>query len=354
MSIADYAQIISGSLSGNNPPITSTSVRGHAAVSFSANTTLPALMWEERPGVIVWVTVSPSRQAELPSLAEAVVAQSGPASIPGRLVVPNTGSPWTAHGNTGSALVIARFQGAECVGWGFIDKCRPAIDDRTFINRVGDSTTVAGSVPPEVDRVRILPQFREPIDVVPFSYAGYTSRYYSASLPQDFAGSVEWLDATGTVLATTHGANTDVQAGIAGLRVARVQVAGNAVQLSADVDRSDPSPSDASLTVIQYAGTAVPPQPIVCTYVTMFGPYAATCSSPAQFNLWDTFDGMVFGAAGIDVTSVLVDGHVVEFHTSPAIPDRRFFVAAGSQAVFLDSAGNPITVPPPIDRQQNP
>ena len=44
-------------------------VRGHTAVLFEDNGQYPAVMWEERPGVLVWVAVPSSRQAELMSIA---------------------------------------------------------------------------------------------------------------------------------------------------------------------------------------------------------------------------------------------------------------------------------------------
>lgn len=353
ISLEDYAATFLGSLNGDRAAVTPTTVRGHPAVSFMADQSSPALMWEERSGVVVWVTVPPSRQSELTSLAEHIELQPGPSSMPGVLVVPNR----QRGGDTDNVgdLVIARFQGAECVGWGYIDRCKEGIDDRTFINRVfqGDSTIVAGAVPPQVDRVRIRPEFGEPVDVTPFSFAGFTSRYYTATLPGDFVDSVEWLAASGAVLATTVAANTDAQAGIEGWRVARIKIAGHAVQLSADLNSAGVS-ADGSLGAIKYTGTAVPTQPLLCTYVTLFGPYAVTCSSPAELNVSDSFDGIVFGAAGPDVASVLVDGHAVELRPSPEIVDRRFFAAAGSQVVFLDTDGNAIAVPPPIDRQQTP
>jgi hypothetical protein len=203
VTIEQYAADLGPTQPDSSPTaLAPTTVRGHAAVLFNDNAQYPAVLWEERPGVIVWVAVPPSRQAELGSLAEAVVVQTGPASIPGRLVVPNTGGPWTAPDNNGSALLIARFQGAECVGWGYIDKCRDGIADRTFVIPSEDSVVVAGSVPPDVDRVLVVPQSGQPIVITPFSYAGFTSRYYQTTLSNDHAQSVKWLAVDGTVLAT--------------------------------------------------------------------------------------------------------------------------------------------------------
>lgn len=51
--------------------------------------------------------------------------------------------------------------------------------------------------------------------------------------------------------------------------------------------------------------------------------------------------------------AVRVDGQPVELRVSPEITDRRFFVAAGSQAVFLDKTGKTMPVPPPVDRHQD-
>jgi|GEM_PF-5181100 len=359
ISIEEYAGGRTISQASPTPHVSATTVRGHPAVSFSEaqekpTTPTAGLMWEERAGVIAWVTVPASRQAELPAIAEGLQTYVGPPSIPGRLVVPNTGVPWGVgvSGNNGSGLLIARFQGKECVAWGYIDTCGGGIEDRTFVHRLGSATAVAGSVPPEVTRVRVLPEFGEPVETAPFSYAGFTSRFYQATLQQDYAASVEWLTADGTVV-STYEVDNDSAAGFGGWPVFRARVDGKAVQLTADIDTTGTTP-DPAIGAGKFTGTADRADSLLCTYITMFGPYAVTCSSPEQFNLWDNFNGIVFGAAGSDVGSVVVDGKSVELHSSPDITDRRFFVIVGSKAVFLDRNGDEIAVPAPIDGSQNP
>jgi hypothetical protein len=357
LSVEAYATNRSIGIASPDGEATATTVRGHPAFSLaepqkSPTAVSPGLMWEERPGVIVWVTVPASRAAELPAIAESLQKYAGPTSIPGRLVVPNTGVPWgvAISGNNGSGLVAARFHGTECVAWGYIDSCDASIESRTFVNPLGDATAVAGAVPPDVDAVRVNPQFGDPVVVTPFSYAGFSARFYQATLTQDFAQSVEWLAADGTVIDSYE---IEAEAAAGGLPVARAQVNGRGVRLSADFDTAGNSP-DQSFGVGKYMGTADVPQPMLCVYLTLFESSAVACSSPPQLNLVDTFDGILFGAVGPDVAAVIIDGQPVELLTSPEIPDRRFFVAAGSAGAFLDANGDPIIVPTPVDRSQNP
>lgn len=352
MSIENYALSVAGDLIPDPSKQTATTVRGHAAISFTVEPSSPALLWEERPGVIVWIAVPVARQRELATLAAGIELSPGPSSMPGQLVIPNTGRPWATVGNTvngAAGLVAARFQGAECIGWGYIDECKDGIKDRTFVVLLDESTAFTGAVPPNVDRVRVTPLFGEPVVVTPFSYAGFASRFYQISLPQDYAKTVEWLGSDGAVLAT-YDVDTDALGGFGGWPVARVRLDGRAFQLSADYDSAGTSP-DPSIGVGKHvSGT----EAVLCVYLTPFGPSAVACSSPEQLNVSDTFAGVAFGAAGSDVASVLVDGEPVELRASPEIPDRRFFVEPGSQVTFLDRAGKKITVPPPIDRQPQP
>ena len=194
-----------------------------------------------------------------------------------------------------------------------------------------------------------MPLFGTPVVVSPFSYAVFASRFYQVTLPQDFAEKVEWLSSDGAVLAT-YTVDNEALAGFGGWTVARVRLDGRAFQLSADYDSAGTSP-DPSIGVGKYASGT---EARLCVYLTPFGPSAVACSSPEQLNVWDSFDGIVFGAAGQNVASVSVDGQPVELRVSPEIPDRRFFVAPGSQATFLDSAGKEIAVPAPIARQPQP
>jgi hypothetical protein len=352
LSLDDYAALLgAGSPTTGVSAESATTVRGHPAVALKIENASPGLMWEERPGVIVWVVVPSPRERELASLAEGVQRQVGPSSIPGRLVVPNTGVPWRfdPSGNNGSGLVVARFQGTECVAWGYIDSCDDGIEHRTFVSQIGDATIVAGAVPTNVDAIRVTPQFGQPVVVKPFSYGGFSARFYQASLPQDFAQSVDWLTADGSVI-DRYEIDSDAQGG--GFPIARVQVDGHGLRLSADFDTVGGTP-DPNVGVGKFVSPNVS-QPTLCVYLTLFERSAVTCSSPPQLNVSDTFDGIVFGAVDPEVASVLVDGQPVALKVSPEIPDRRFFVAAGSDAVFLDGAGKAINVPPPVDRQQNP
>jgi hypothetical protein len=136
------------------------------------------------------------------SIAETVVLQKGPSTIPGRLLVPNTGGPWRGADTTSMGLVIAKFSGKECVGWGGINKCSDRIEDRTFAAHFPSAVYIAGSVPTEVKRVRVQPETGDPVEVTPFAYGGLSSRFYQVTLPPDTVASVAWLGADGSVIAT--------------------------------------------------------------------------------------------------------------------------------------------------------
>jgi hypothetical protein len=201
VTLEEYATML-GPMKPAAPTPAPSTVRGHSAVLFEDNGQYPAVMWEERPGVLVWVAVPPSREAELTSIAEAVVLQKGPSTIPGRLLVPNTGEPWRARNNNGTGLIVARFSGKECVGWGYIDKCSDRIEDRTFSAHFPSAVYIAGSVPTEVERVRVRPESGDPVEVTPFAYGGSFSRFYQVTLPPDTVASVDWLGADGSAIAT--------------------------------------------------------------------------------------------------------------------------------------------------------
>ena len=201
VTLEEYATML-GPMQPAAPTPAPSTVRGHSAVLFEDNSQYPAVMWEERPGVLVWVAVPPSRQAELTSIAEAVVLQKGPSTIPGRLLVPNTGEPWRARNNNGTGLIVAKFSGKECVGWGYIDKCSDRIEDRTFAAHFPSAVYIAGSVPSEVESVRVRPESGDPVEVTPFAYGGSSSRFYQVTLPPDTVATVDWLGADGNVIAT--------------------------------------------------------------------------------------------------------------------------------------------------------
>jgi|GEM_PF-3070628 len=215
VTLEEYALNLGSGLQTTRPATTSTVVRGHTALLFEDNGQYPAVMWEERPGVLVWVAVPPTRQSELASIAETVVLQRGPSTIPGRVLVPNTGEPWRAQDNTGSGLVIAQFSGKDCVGWGGINKCSDRIEDRTFAAHFPSAVYIAGSVPIDVGRVRVQPEIGDPVEVTPFAYGGSSSRFYQVTLPPETVASVDWLGADGNVIATYQPAGESVVGGLA-------------------------------------------------------------------------------------------------------------------------------------------
>ena len=182
--------------------IEATEVRGHPAVRATLN--LPGVVWEERPGVLVWVIVPVDRQGELDRIAANVRRVPGPTSIQSLVVVPRTGSAYEANDNNGMGLVVGRLGATECVGGGLIDSCRQDIDERTQVQGTGlNELSVAGSVPTNVVSVRITLRRGAPLIVTPFTFANYSNRFFGALIANDRPTTVEWLDSAGMTVAST-------------------------------------------------------------------------------------------------------------------------------------------------------
>lgn len=184
-----------GPTQGNGTQTDST-VRGHAAIRYS-NEVDPAVVWQERPGVLVWVTVPADRTDELMSIAEGVRLTDGPTTIPNRAMVTELAEPWDAWDNDGDGLIVATSAGQECIGLDYVETCGTTIEDRTIVRVASDGTTaVAGSTPTDVTSIRITVTGNDPIEINTIPFANNPSRYYSTVVPAGAVEAITWINAT--------------------------------------------------------------------------------------------------------------------------------------------------------------
>jgi hypothetical protein len=189
-------------------PTSPTTVRGHDAIRY-LDEDRPALVWQERPGVLVWVAVSANREDELTTIAENIRLMPGPDSIPWALVVPGTGERYDASDNNGDGLLVVRDGARECFGWGYVIACSDAPFSNTFMHELDGRRTVTGVVPPDVERVRLSFPAGNSIEVEPFAVNGITMHVFEVEIGDAYVIGMEWLDGDGTVVAsTTSAANT--------------------------------------------------------------------------------------------------------------------------------------------------
>ena len=182
-------------------------VRGHVGARFMAELD-PALVWQERPGVLVWVAVPPQRAGDLDAIAVGVRVAAGPRTIAAQVVVPVGTEHYTATDNDAAGLLAAHaaVQGAECIGYQFIDSCGQTIASRTFLSTTSDHTVVAGSTPSGVALVHVTTSDGVVTTGVPVAaLPGFTSRYFDITVAGTVR-TVEWLDAAGNLLASTDAA----------------------------------------------------------------------------------------------------------------------------------------------------
>ena len=197
---------------GRPGSFSSTTVRGHSAVRFE-NGDSPAIVWEERPGVLVWVSVLPDQVDSLLSIAEGIRPMPGPSVIPHRVVVGNTlTNPsvvgYDADDNDGDGLVIVRIGDTECVGFGFVDGCGDGIAANTVVRPRGDTIDLVGATPPNVATVRFTFSDGGTVEAEPGPFANYRSHFYSVGYGPGIGvdpGSVgvvrvDWLGTSGEVL----------------------------------------------------------------------------------------------------------------------------------------------------------
>ncbi|MCU1387635.1 MAG: hypothetical protein JWL72_973 [Ilumatobacteraceae bacterium] len=203
-----YASDARSSLGGGENPPSAVTVRGHAAIAYTSGDG-PAVVWQERAGVLVWLTVPPEDADQLLTIANGVRRIPGPTDIPSRVMVAGTGHPYDASRNNGDGLVVARAGGQVCAGYGFVGTCSQDIADLTFIDASNpDAVSLAGWTSANVTSVK----FEFPTSVGDFvavdtqQFADYDGRFFdfplqSADSPTPLPTHVEWLDATNAVVA---------------------------------------------------------------------------------------------------------------------------------------------------------
>jgi hypothetical protein len=194
-----YAQMW-GPTQGSGP-IESTTIRGHDAIAY-LNEIRPALVWEERPGVLVWVSVPAELEPQLKSIAEGIRRRAGPRTIPAKIVAAGFAIPYDAQDNDGDNLLIGRSGNTECVGFGFITSCEQGVAARTFIDEHDPSEIrVSGWVPANITSVRILAPDGSNVTDETKSVGGLTGRYFATTLtPAVSPVAIEWLDSEGNVV----------------------------------------------------------------------------------------------------------------------------------------------------------
>lgn len=197
---ADYAAFWGPSRATPDTGTRPTVVRGHDAISYT-NEIAPGVVWQERPGVLVWVTVPAGSGLDPTTVAEGIQRVDGPASIPNRVVVQALARPWDAQDNDGDGLVVATAKGQGCVGLNYVDTCGDEIGARTIVRPSSSgAVTIAGSTPADVATIRIEITGSTPIDVETITFADYPSRFYSTVVTSGAPQKLTWLDADGAII----------------------------------------------------------------------------------------------------------------------------------------------------------
>lgn len=203
---AEYAQAWGPTQGGGE--ISQVTVRGHDGVTY-LNEDRPAIVWTERPGVLVWVVVSGEFSDQLMPIAEGVRSVTGPSTIPHRVLVPGLlAVPWDTVDNDSDGLLVALVEGVECVGYGHVDRCGTAVGDRVAVRtrktgpileeggKVVDGILVVGSTPVNATSVNVtFPTFTVASDTTAFP--PYASRFFAFVVPYSPPNTVEWVSADG-------------------------------------------------------------------------------------------------------------------------------------------------------------
>jgi len=201
VSPAEYANTLGGipdEANATSPMV----VRGHDGIQYHyAGHTY--VVWQEQPGVLVWVAVPDEMADQLSTIADGVRRPTGPASIPYIVVVTPLASPWDAHDNNGDGLVYARVGGKLQVGIDYIDytgassavvaRQNPGVDGELVIG---------GAAPVDATQVRITTAGNPPVIVDTVAFAGAPeARFFMANLPGGPGSvSIDWLAADGSEL----------------------------------------------------------------------------------------------------------------------------------------------------------
>ncbi len=203
VSPAEYANTLGGipdEANATSPMV----VRGHDGIQYhDAGHTY--VVWQEQPGVLVWVAVPDEMADQLATIADGVRRTTGPASIPYIVVVTPLASPWGAHDNNGNGLLYARVGGKLLVGIDYIDPTggRPAVIARQNLGVDGE-LVVGGMVPVEATQVRITAAGNPPLIFDTVAFAGAPeARFFMVNLMMNLpAGpiTIDWLAADGSEL----------------------------------------------------------------------------------------------------------------------------------------------------------
>lgn len=193
---------------GETSPV---SVRGHDGVRYQ-NESRDGLVWQEAPGVLVWVAVDPNLADELLGIAESVETVDPtivPDTIPHRVVVPGLpGEGWQARDNDSNGVMVGLHDGIECVGFGYINRCGTELEDRVIVTATGGALRISGSTPPDVTTVRVAVSADDGVHVETVPFAPYGSRFFTVLTDaavfddSDNTLTVEWLDANEQVVRT--------------------------------------------------------------------------------------------------------------------------------------------------------
>ncbi|HQZ35177.1 MAG TPA: hypothetical protein PK020_12175 [Ilumatobacteraceae bacterium] len=200
VSPADYADNWAGSGDGaNGSPMV---VRGHDGIRYHyASHTY--VVWQEQPGVLVWVAVPDEMADQLSTIADGVRRTPGPATIPYIVVVTPLASPWGAHDNNGNGLLYARVGGTLLVGIDYIDSTegRPAIVARQNPGVAGE-LVVGGMAPVDAAQLRITTAGNVPAIFDTIAFAGAPeARFFMVNVPGGPGSiTIDWLAADGSEL----------------------------------------------------------------------------------------------------------------------------------------------------------
>lgn len=181
---------------------TTTTVRGHDALSYRSASHIH-LVWQEQPGVLVWVAVPDERADELESIAEGVRRVSGPTTIPHVVVVTPLARAWDASNNNADGLVYAQVGGRIVVGIDYVDDNELSVVARQRPGVAGE-LVVGGVASTGVTQVRITAAGQAPVTVDTVTFAGRPDvRFFLANIPGGVGKvSVTWLAADATEVTT--------------------------------------------------------------------------------------------------------------------------------------------------------
>lgn len=176
-------------------------VRGHEAIGYD-NEYSSTVVWQERPGVLVWVSTPAEFADQLLEVAAGVRRFDGPTTIPDKTMVTGLGNaPWDAGNNDATGLIAARVGGNDCVGYLWIEQCGTDIGRRTIVRSWSEgAVTVAGSTTGEVVSVRVELESGEVKTVDTVAFADRASRFYVMDSFTGAVKTVSWLDANGVVV----------------------------------------------------------------------------------------------------------------------------------------------------------